>query len=447
MTSWRVIGIVVLLATQMQAQAPVRVVSGVVYDSVARAPLAGAVVQIALADSTMKIFSGIADASGRFSISGLPAGRFAIGFQHDALYALGLESPLRAFQLGDSSLTVDLAIPSGQRVNAALCGNVARDAKDGMLTGYVVDARNERSLGGAVVLVQWLELSLTKGDYHTEPHRSTAPVDAQGHYVACGLATEAPIGVKVTMPGYRAIDAQLSVPVGGVARRDFRLADSAAARGTSTLVGRVVHLDSSAVAAGRAAIADLALEVPVRDGVFTMPDLPAGTWEVEVLAIGYEPQTAIVDVAERTSTSSTIIISKRARLLDAITIIGKPTGDLKIMQDIVARNRTAFGSVFLPGNNALRGALYPLDVMRAARGFVYVSSDSVRARGCGDGATGKRIAVYLDGLRFKAGMEQIKNAVPMRELLAIEAYADATSTPLQWRDNDVCAVIAVWTKR
>jgi hypothetical protein len=297
------------------------------------------------------------------------------------------------------------------------------------------------------VLVEWLELSLAKGDYHTEPHRSTAPVDAQGHYVACGLATEAAVGVKVTMPGYRAIDAQLSVPVGGVARRDFRLADSAASRGTSTLVGRVVHADSSPVAAGRAAIADLALEVPVRDGSFTMADLPAGTWEVEVLALGYEPQTAIVDVIDQSSTSSTITITKRARLLDAITIIGKPTGDLKIMQDIVARNRTSFGTFFLPGNNALRGALYPLDVMRAARGFSYVSMDSVRARGCGDGATSKRIAVYLDGLRFKAGMEQIKNAVPMRELLAIETYPDATSTPLQWRDNDVCAVIAVWTKR
>jgi hypothetical protein len=35
----------------------------------------------------------------------------------------------------------------------------------------------------------------------------------------------------------------------------------------------------------------------------------------------------------------------------------------------------------------------------------------------------------------------------MRELLAIETYPDATSTPLQWRDNDICAVIAVWTKR
>lgn len=449
---WSIFPVVVLLATPLSAQTPasklVRAVTGIVYDSVARAPLAGAVVQIALADSTMTIFSAVADAGGRFRISGLPAGRFAIGFQHDALYALGLESPLRAFQLAnDTSITIDLAIPSGPSVNAMLCGNVARDARDGMLAGYVTDARSERTLGGATVLVQWLEVAFDKGDFHTDPHRSTAPVDAQGHYVACGLATEAAIGVQVTMAGYRAIDAQVVVPVGSVARRDFRLADSATTHGTSTVVGRVVHADGSPIATGRAAIADLGLEVPVQNGTFTMTDLPAGTWEVEALAIGYEPHSMLIDATEHTSVSATITITKRAQILDAVTVFGKPTGDFKILEDIVRRTRTAFGSVYLPGNASLKSALHPLDVVRGARGFSYVSSDSIIARGCGGGAKTQVLALYLDGLRFKAGMGELKNAVPMRDLLAVEAYSDVASTPLQWRQDDTCAVIAVWTKR
>ncbi|MEO8333915.1 MAG: carboxypeptidase regulatory-like domain-containing protein [bacterium] len=449
---WYMCGAILLLAAPLRAQAPVlspvRVVSGIVFDSVGNVPLAGAVVQVALADSTQRVFSGVADASGRFRITGLPQGRFAIGFQHDALYALGLESPLRAFQFDtDTSVTVDLAIPSGPKVNAQLCGSVARDARDGMLTGYVTDAHAERTLEGAVVVVQWLEVSFEKGAIQTEPHRSTAPVDAQGHFLACAVATEAPVGVQVTMPGYRAIDVQMSVLVGSVTRHDFRLADTSSARGTSTLVGRVVHLDGSPIGTGRALIASLALEVPVVDGTFTMTDLPAGTWEVEALALGFEPQTILVDALDQSTVAATITVARRARMLDAVTVYGRPTGDLRIVEDIVRRSRTAFGSIFLPGNSQLKSALNPVDVLRTARGFSYVGSDSVMARGCSHAAASQSIALYLDGLRFKAGMDELRSAVPIRDLLAVEAYPDIATMPLQWRNDDSCAVIAVWTKR
>ncbi|MEO5815460.1 MAG: carboxypeptidase regulatory-like domain-containing protein [Gemmatimonadaceae bacterium] len=448
----RALSIILLLATAVQAQTPIasplRVVRGVVFDSIANAPLAGAVVQVAVADSSQRIFSGIADASGRFRIAGLPEGRFAIGFQHDALYALGLESPLRAFQIAnDTSITVDLAIPSGPSVNAQLCGNVARDKRDGMLAGYVSDARSQRLLAGAVVLVQWLEMTLEKGSVHTEPHRSTAPVDAEGHYVACALATDAPIGVQVTMPGFRAMDAQISVPVGGVARRDFRLADSAASRGSSTLVGSVIHPDGSPINTGRIVIAALMLQAPVVNGAFTIPDVPAGTWEVEVLAIGFEPHTVLVDAADQVTVATIITLSRRARILDAVTVFGRPTGDLKIVEDIKRRSRTSFGSVFLAGDPSLRAALYPTDVLRSARGFGYVNADSVLARGCRSVSKGQTIAVYVDGLRFTAGIDQLRNVVPIRDLLAVEAYPDLASMPLQWRKDDTCAVIALWTKR
>src|SRR5215207_11386344 len=77
-------------------------VSGTVYDSVARTPLGGAIVQIVQVDSAAasRNFTATADARGSFRIDGLPRGKFGIGFQHNALDALGLESPLRAFQVG-----------------------------------------------------------------------------------------------------------------------------------------------------------------------------------------------------------------------------------------------------------------------------------------------------------------------------------------------------------
>lgn len=458
MMPWRALLLTSVLVAEVSAQQRVRspghVVSGVVFDSIGKAPLAGAVVQMAQVDSAAtsdaqpRIFWGVADTTGRYEISGVPSGHFAIGFQHAALNALGLESPVRAVVLSVAvGVTIDLAIPSGPAVNAQLCGSVARDKHDGMVVGYVFDARGQRTLSGAVVLVHWLEVALDKGDFHTVPHRSTAPVDEQGRYVACGVATEAPVGIRVSLPGYRTVLGEVAVPDGSVARQDFRLADSGTTRGTATLTGRVVHTDGSPIATGRAAIADLALEVPVKNGQFTMSALPAGTWEIEALAIGYEPHSLLVDVLEKSTASVTITISKRARMLDAVTVIGKPSGDLKVLEDVARRSRTSFGSVFLQGNSAMRAALTPTDVLKAARGFSLVSPDSVLARGCRFPPSSRRLAVYVDGLRFQSGIEELRNAVPMRELLAVEAYPDLTSTPIQWRTEDACAVIAVWTKR
>lgn len=59
----------------------------------------------------------------------------------------------------------------------------------------------------------------------------------------------------------------------------------------------------------------------------------------------------------------------------------------------------------------------------------------------------KMVVVYLDGARFRGGLEALNNAVPMRQILAVEAYPDAASSPFLWRTKDACAVIAVWTKR
>ena len=64
-----------------------------------------------------------------------------------------------------------------------------------------------------------------------------------------------------------------------------------------------------------------------------------------------------------------------------LQVVGKATGDIKVLNDIVRRNRASAGTMFLPNSSWLQTALYPADVLRAARGFYYQSLDSVRARG------------------------------------------------------------------
>ncbi|MEO8333916.1 MAG: carboxypeptidase-like regulatory domain-containing protein [bacterium] len=424
-------------------------VRGVIYDSVAHAPLAGAVVQAAMVDSALRAFTAVADAEGRYRIDGLPAGRFGIGFQHNALSALGLEAPLRAFQLvGGGSLVIDLAIPPGPQVRALKCAGLSVDDRDGMLAGFVLDAAQGNTLPKATVSLRWTEIGVVEGTFRTVPRVTVATVGEEGTYLACGLASETPLGITIARAGYRDVEGEITVPDGGVARRDFRLADTAAVRGTGAVTGRVAHADGAPVASGRVSLSALGLDVPVEQGAFSIGGVPAGTWLIEARVIGFEPRDVFVDVAEGAPVPLSITLSQKVQLLDAVTVFGKPGGDIKTLSGIAERRRTSFGTVFLPDNEWLKSASYPTDVLRAARGFTYLSIDSVRARGCtGIGGTGKQIVVYVDGARFAGGLPDLLGSVLMRDVLAIETYPDVISAPALWRTNDACAVIAVWTKR
>ena len=313
-----------------------------------------------------------------------------------------------------------------------------------------VDAARGATLSGAVVTLGWVEVGLVDKQLRTVPKRSAVKVEDDGTYLACGLPSESPLTITVVSAGYRAILGEISVPNGSALRRDFRLADTSSAHSGGVITGRVVHADSAAVNSGVVSIAGLDVEVPVANGAFSIPSVPLGTWQVEARVIGYEPQSVFVDVGEGAPGSAVITVGRKVQLLDAVTVFGKGSGNVKVLNDILERKRTASGTQFLPDNVWLQSAIYPADVLRAARGFTYVSLDQVRARGCSEsGHVGppKRIIVYVDGSRFMGGFAELSTFVNMRDVLAIEAYADMISVPSQWRTIDACAIIAVWTKR
>ena len=441
---------VVAIATTAGAQRGTTL-TGTVYDSLAGAPLAGAVVQVVQVDSgASRNFTATADALGRYRLESLPRGRFGIGFQHTALDALGLESPLRAFQIGtDTTLVIDLAIPSGRQVRAERCA--AGNPADGMLAGFVTDARRGTPVVGATVTLGWVEVGVADKKLQTLPKRMEVKVEEDGTYIACGLASETPLTLHVVSAAHRTILGEITVPEGGAMRRDFRLADTTATVGGSAVIGRMVHADSQPVASGTASITALELDAPVTNGAFTIPNVPPGTWLVESRVIGYEPQSTLVDVAEGAPATLTVAVGRKAQVLDAVTVVGKASPDIKVLNDLVKRNRAGGGTMFLPGNVWLESAIYPADVMRAARGFQYLNYDTIRARGCtGGGSAGlvpKRLVIYLDGFRMAEGFEDVRTMISMRDVLAIEAYPDMIAVPGQWRTLDACAVIAIWTKR
>jgi hypothetical protein len=458
------LGLVLFLAAPLPAQdsAPPRyVVHGVVFDSVAQAPLAGAVVQIAPRESTGPLYSTTTDSTGHFRIADLPAGQFMIGFYHDALTALGLDAPLRTFALAaDTNVTIDLGVPSGPVVRALRCVGDSTPSRDGLLAGFVRNAEDNTALPGATVTAEWRAIALDPGNFRVVPQRAGATVGLDGTYRVCGLPVDAPLTLRVTAPGHHALVGPIVVPVAGVARQDVRLADSSVVRGAAGLRGRVVHENMRPVTSGRAVIPELARDVPVQNGTFLLAELPAGTWVVEGHAIGLEPKSAWFDATDGGTAATTITMSNQAQPLDAVTVIGEPSRNTRILEDVLRRQRSAFGTVFLPGSPWLQGALYTADVLRAARGFRYVSPTKVYGR---PGPISKAypggqciaINVYVNGEFFPGGLEELDTVAPARDVLAVEAYPDIAFTPIQWRGNvggnmnpgrQVCAVVVVWTK-
>ncbi|HZF67765.1 MAG TPA: carboxypeptidase-like regulatory domain-containing protein, partial [Gemmatirosa sp.] len=65
---------------------------GIVWDSLANAPLAGAVVQVASAADPSNAFTVQSDSLGEYRLRGLVPGRYLAGFFHRTLDVLGMEA-------------------------------------------------------------------------------------------------------------------------------------------------------------------------------------------------------------------------------------------------------------------------------------------------------------------------------------------------------------------
>jgi hypothetical protein len=463
------VGLTLALGSPLGGQQPTRpvpplilhVVRGAVYDSVARVPLVGAVVQIAERDAAGPVYSAETDSTGHFRIADVPAGHFLIGFYHEALTVLGLDAPSRPLDLvGDSTVVVDIAVPSGAVVHALRCGGDSTLLRRGMLAGLVSDAVRGSPLAGAAITVEWRAIAFDPGNYRTITQQAVATVGADGTYRLCALPGDAPLTLRVSAPGYHGVTAPVEVPTAGVARQDLRLVDSSALRGAASIRGRVVHENGNAVRSARASIAALGRDVPVRDGAFFLTELPVGTWVVAVRTVGLEPKAAVVYATERGSASTTITMSDRAQPLDAVTVVGAPSRETRVLDELLFRKRFGAGTVFLPGNPFLAGAGRVADVLRAARGFSPKPNGGYYGRAaptvscdpfakCKASPRCDNIRVYVNGERLLDGLENIDHAVHVREVIGIEAYPDVAFAPPEWRfsgGDGACAIVAVWTR-
>ena len=456
------------MLAQDGTRVPAAAVRGTVFDSIAGRPLYGAALEVAAVGSTHAPWTTTTDSAGRYRIGGLAAGQYTVGFYHDALTTLGLDAVTRTIELtADTTATVDLAIPSSAMVRLLRCGRSDEFAQ-GMLVGFVRDAENRAAIAGTKATVHWRAFALDSANYRVVEERSTATVEADGALLVCNLPVDVPLDLLVTAPGHREVAGSVvTVPTLGIGRLDVLLADSALTTGSAVIRGKVTRESGRAVGSGRVVIKALGREVAVQNGEFVAANVPAGTWVAEARVIGVEPRDVLVTAADSAVTTTTIEVSNGPQRLDAVTVIGKPSQDLRVLDDVLRRARVGMGTTFLPGHPALRSATFTSDVMKEARGFRWVNPDSVTGR-----ADCTAVAVYVNDVRQPDMMRGLDHMAPVGEVLAVETWPDILWAPIQYRPSNLgnqslgpqhpgwkltplgplpsprpCALVLVWTRR
>ena len=479
----RLLLVATLAAAPLQAQttdtsrrAPGAVVSGALYDSLARAPLSGAVVQLVAADNPARFGQTVfSDSLGRYTVPDVPAGRYRLGFFHPVLDSLGVEPPLRELQVeGLAPVRADLAIPSPARMRAAVCGaQTAADA--GLVIGKIFDARDGAPAAKVKVTGEWLELSFAPGGFVRKfPHLDVTTGD-NGWFALCNV----PSGGTMALTASRGADStdriEVQVPTEGFLRHELYLGaaravvigDTTRQADTLALPARRVHLGDGrlsgtvvAAAGGKplagalASIVDGPQARANERGEFTLTDAPLGTRILEVRAIGYYPVRRRVDVLA-SATPVHVALSTLKSVLDTVKVIATRRGGRDI-EAFHERRRSGIGRYLTADEIMKRHPIVSSDIFRNIAGVRMIGlaagERSIMLRG-GVNAYGSQNmcspAIFLNGsfLSESISADDIDTWVRPEEIAGIEIYNDV-GIPAQFqRALSGCGAIVIWSKK
>jgi hypothetical protein len=490
----RSLGLVLLAALapiQLEAQEsggaagarPPASVSGLVYDSIGKAPLVAAAVEMAGAagNATGLRFATLTDSLGRWRLEGLPAGTYAIAFNHPVVDSLGFEINARAVTLRPSAQRLDLATPSATTVLKTLCGARSQMDSTGLLIGHVRDAESELPLDKSWVVVRWMETIFDGKGVRQRERALSATSVATGWFGICGVPSDVPVlsraGHGPDSSGYVPIEVPsgglryVSLFVGNTKRVAVEVTDSAeraagtsammAWRGRAHLNGSVVDRAGKLVPNARVIVIGSGMETLTNDaGRFSLDSLPAGTQTLDVRAIGYVPIQRIVNLAERSPTTVDVTLGDRAIVLSKVQVRGTP-----VYSSLFAPKLAGFFDRMRDRKLGLTNGYFitPQDIenrkpVMLTQMFETLPSVHVAhgGRPSEDRIVGRRncaMTIFLDGVRVvgKIGRgapeEGLNNIISPNQVAAMEVYADAFDAPPQYQpQNASCGVVLVWSK-
>jgi hypothetical protein len=483
----RTLCVVAAIAGSARAQATGAGLSGVVRDSIARVPLAGAWVQLVEAGrQATRARTAVTDSLGRFAFDGLPDGRYLIGFFHPVLDSLGVEPVLRQVSVSRRRpARIALNTPPAARLRAALCRELTAPTTGGAVLGAVRDARSRAPIAGASVTGEWLEITFSRGGRVGRLRgRVSATTAANGWFALCNVPARGMMFLRATNGADSTDLIDVQVPPEGLVRRELfigpsrlvLLSDSApvtdtlvparrARVGAAQLQGVVVSSASGRPLAG--AMVRVGDNPPVRAderGAFTLVDAPHGTRMLEARAVGYGQARVAVDLVTGAA-PVTIALNSAKAMLDTVKVIVARAAD-RHASGFEDRRRSGAGMFLTAQQIARRGAFTTSDIFRQQSGVrIGYDYDTLETDANPDvlvdmnqlsdrrllmrGISGNwcEPALWFDGTLIpELSVDAIDGWVRPERLVAIEIYSEATVPPQFQRNRSGCGAILFWTK-
>jgi hypothetical protein len=435
-------------------------VRGVVFDSLAGAPLAAATVQIAPADAPERVRTTFADSLGRYAFDTLPAGRWVAVFYHAGVEVLGVELPPRVVEVRSGGVTtLALGVDGGATLHRALCPS-SRPDSTGAVLGVAHDGEESRPLDGATVTIAWDEIVLRKGAIQGAARRVPAAVRPGGMFLFCGVPTDAPLVMRAESPGLESGEVHLSARAGSLVRRDLTLGrvratgarDAAGLRRLASdgarVAGRVLDDGGRPLPNARVVVLGAAGRGVTDDhGAFRLDGLPTGTWMVEARAIGFAPTRAVVTLSRDAPADVGIRMARPAQSLGRVVVRGQASPRERFLEDFLQRRQRSSGIFLPPEELDRRRPARVSDLFRTLPGFTLSRSET----GSGfvlRGRAGCTPAVYVDGVAIQRGADDLDDVLGADDVLAVEVYRGAEAPPqFSAIESADCASVVVWMKR
>ena len=418
-------------------------VSGMVYDSVARAPLRGAVVQMVPPAGT-PLYSATTDARGRYTIAGAPAGSYTIDFAHQVLDSLAIEPPSRNVEVRAAEVVrVDLAVPAPETIVTQACRTAPTDSV-GLLFGILKDSRSGMGLDSGQVVARWSELVIVVGGMSNRERFAAARTVRDGWFAMCRVPSNAEVLVQALRSADSTGISLVKVPEQGLVRFDIAIGGVASVRGRVSSQGRPVeNARVRAANSERSAYTDSA-------GEYRLAGVPAGTQTLEVRALGYAPEAIATTLAPESDTPIDVQLTSVKRVMDTIRVAAQRIYSIDAMG--FERRRKSRSGLFFDADVVRRRSpysvlqlLYEVPSMRVEQQGL---ERTFMMRG-GNAATGLPCppAFFLNGARMPDEMlSELDLLVRPNELQGMEVYQGLTVPP-EFFANGACGAVIVWTRR
>jgi len=461
-----------LAVRPMAAQVVLR---GVVYDSLARAPLKGALVQLVGSEPSSTFGrTVVSDALGQFELLNVPRGSYTLGFHHSMLDSLGMEPIARAISLGaQPQAEANLAIPSVGVVRAAVCGRGGSAELGGFVVGRVRDARDGEPVPGVQVLAEWMEYTIGAGEVARRTPRRTDTTNADGFFALCNVPSPGAIAMLATRGTDSTDVIELETGSRGFLRRELYLGNarpgtlvldsSAPGERSASPVRRPVHVGDGRVSGvvltkeGKVPLAGAVVRLDNgpeartdTQGEWTIANAPTGTRRLEVRAVGHAPERRTVDVIE----GAPLV---RIAMLELTTVMASVnvTAARNASQALVEfeqRRKSAFGRFLTREDIERRRPVVASDLFRTVPGVfvdgVRDSDQRIQMRGIFD-ARCDALLIVNGGVMPGMTAADLDDFAPPRNIIGIEVYQPGT-VPAEFQQlgtTTACGVIAVWTTR